>query len=88
MDVGSEPATVIRRGNAVRAVLCMKHTFLEEQSLWEFGHWTLLGLEADPSLQGGVRCFCQGIAELREEINQQQLSCNQYLPLLESLAPP
>lgn len=60
MDVGTEPATVIRRGNAVRAVLCMKHTFLEEQSLWEFGHWTLLGLEADPSLQGGLGASARG----------------------------
>lgn len=60
-------------------------TFLGEQSLWEFGHWTLLGLEAHPSLQRGLAAFCQEIAEHRKETLQQQLSYNQYLPLLESL---
>lgn len=77
------------RSNAAKALLCKKHSHIPGRTE-SVGIWTLdfAGARGWPQPPGGVRFFCQGVAELGEEINQRQLSCNQYLPLLESLAPP
>jgi len=73
MDVGSEPTPVIQSGcgrNRVEPLLDINtSTFQGEQSPWEFGQWTLLGLEVHPSLQGGLGAFCQAIAAHGKEIH-------------------